>query len=173
MKTPIVLIAAVARNGAIGLRNGFPWHLPADMRRFRERTMGKPLILGRRTWQSIGRALPGRALVVLSSDPHLPLPDDAMLCRDLDDAVSKAETIAEAWGAGEVMVGGGAEVYAGLIGRADRLEITEVDLAPEADAFFPSIDAATWRVVSRAPQPPAPDAGFAFVTYERRRSLGR
>lgn len=170
MTLPLVLIAAVARNGAIGRHNGLPWRLRGDLRRFRALTMGKPLILGRKTWQSIGRPLPGRLLVVLSRDPDLALPADAVLCRDLDEAVLKASAIAAARGADAVMVGGGAGIYSGLIDRADRLEITEVDLAPEADAFFPPIQTDTWRVAARVPQSrgPGDDAGFAFLTYERR-----
>ncbi len=170
MIPPLVLIAAVARNGAIGRANALPWRLPGDLRRFRALTMGKPLILGRKTWQSIGRPLPGRVLVVVSRDPDLSLPQDAALCRNPDEAVLESGAIAAARGADAVMVGGGAGVYASLIGRADRLEITEVDLEPEADAFFPPIDPGLWRVVSRLRQQPGPGEGpgYAFVTYARR-----
>lgn len=165
----LVLIAAVARNGAIGRGGGLPWRLAGDMRHFRERTMGKPLILGRATWQSIGRALPGRRLVIVSSDPNLAVPPDAVVCPSPDEAVMAARSIAAALGAAAVMVGGGATIYAGLIDRADRLDITHVDLAPEADAFFPPIDPAVWRLSAERAQPRAAgeDAAFAFTTYER------
>ncbi len=170
MNVPLVLIAAVGRNGAIGRRNGLPWRLAGDMRQFRSSTMGKPLIVGRRTWQSIGRALPGRAMIVVSSDPTLSVPESVVLCRDPVEAVALARSIAQTLGAPAVMVGGGSTLYARLIGEADRLEITEVDLAPEADAFFPPIDPAAWRQTSRNPQAreSGDDAPFVFATYHRR-----
>ena len=170
MSLPLVLLAAVARNGAIGRDDGLPWRLPGDMRHFRAATMGKPVILGRKTWTSIGRPLPGRFPVVVSRDPSLGLPDGISRAPDLEGALRSAEDLATQHGADEVIVAGGATLYAALIGRADRLAITEVDLAPPADTFFPAIDPRRWRVTARRPQAPAAgdEAAYAFVTYERR-----
>ena len=170
MMPRLALIVAMGRNGGIGIENRLPWRIAADMKHFRAVTMGKPVIIGRKTWQSIGRPLPGRALVVVSGDPAFAAPPDVILARSPDEAVARAQDIAAARGVDEVMVAGGATLYAELIDRATRLYVTEVDLAPEADTFFPAIDPRSWRETSRQAQNPAPgdDAAFAFVTYERR-----
>ncbi len=170
MSLPLVLIAAVARNGAIGRDDGLPWRLPGDMRHFRSATMGRPVIIGRKTWTSIGRPLPGRFPVVVSRDPALDLPDGVARATDLEAALRSAEDLATRHGSGEVIVAGGATLYAALIGRADRLAITEVDLAPPADAFFPAVDPRRWRETARQPQSPSAgdEAAYAFVTYTRR-----
>ena len=168
MSRPLVLVAAVARNGGIGVANRLPWRLKSDMVRFRALTMGHPVVMGRRTFESIGRPLPGRHLVVVSRDPAFGPPGVA-LARSPDAALSVAETIANREGAAEIVLAGGAMLYAELIGRAARLEITDVDLSAEADAFFPPIDPGLWRETSREPQHrgPADEAAFSFVTYER------
>ena len=166
----LALIVAMGRNRGIGLDNRLPWRIAADMKHFRALTMGKPVIMGRKTWQSVGRPLPGRALVVVSGDPAFPLPPGIVLARDPDEAVERAQDIAVERGVDEMMVAGGATLYADLIGRAERLYVTEIDLAPEADTFFPAIDPRSWRETARQHQSAAPgdDAAFAFVTYERR-----
>ncbi|HEX4768219.1 MAG TPA: dihydrofolate reductase [Lichenihabitans sp.] len=170
MSLPLVLLAAIARNGAIGRGDGLPWRLPGDMRHFRSATMGRPVILGRKTWASIGRPLPGRFPVVVSRDPALDLPDGVARAADLEAALRSAEDLASRHGAGEVIVAGGATLYAALIGRADRLVVTEVDLEPAADTFFPAIDPRRWRETVRQPQPrtAGDEAAYAFVTYARR-----
>jgi len=167
---PVTLIAAVARNGAIGIRNALPWRLPSDLKHFKALTMGKPLVMGRKTYQSLGRPLPGRHLVVVTRDPGFALPDGVGRAATVDEAFARAEVLAALHGAGEVMVGGGAEVYRAALDRADRLYLTEVDLAPEADSLFPAIDPAAWCVLSRAPQTrgPGDDAAFSYVDYRRR-----
>ena len=169
MTLPIVLVAAVARNGGIGLRNRLPWRLPSDLARFRALTMGKPVIIGRKTALSIGGPLPGRHLVVVSSDPHF-APPAGVRARNPLAALDAAEAIGRECGADEIIVAGGGALYAALIGRAARLDITDVDAAPEADAHFPTIDPMLWRETRREPGSPGPDdeAGFTFVTYRRR-----
>ncbi len=169
MTHPVTLIAAVARNGAIGIRNGLPWRLPSDLKHFKALTMGKPLIVGRKTYQSLGRPLPGRHLVVVTRDPGFALPDGVARAATMDEALACADALASSHGVGEIMVGGGAEIYRVAMDRADRLRITEVDLAPEADSLFPVIHAAVWREVSRRPQAPGPgdEAAFAYVDYGR------
>ena len=170
MTRPVTLIAAVARNGAIGIRNALPWRLPSDLKRFKALTLGKPLIMGRKTCQSLGRPLPGRHMVVVTRDPDCPLPEGAARAASWEEALVRAEALAALHGADELMVGGGAEIYREAIGQADRLCLTEVDLAPEADSLFPAIDPAAWYVVSRASQTPGPgdDAAFSYVDYRRR-----
>jgi dihydrofolate reductase len=165
LSAPVVaLIAAVARNGAIGARNGLPWRLPSDLKRFKALTMGKPLIMGRKTFQSIGRPLPGREIVVVTRDPGY-APEGVAVARDLDEALRIGEARARASGSDEIVVAGGGEIYAQTIGRASRLHITEVDLAPEGDAYFPPIDRATWGEAAReiGARGPRDEADFTFV----------
>ena len=170
MTRPVTLIAAVARNGAIGIRNGLPWRLPSDLKRFKAMTMGKPLVMGRKTYEGLGRPLPGRHLVVVTRDPSFTPPDGVVRAASVDAALARAEALAALHWAEEVMVGGGAEIYRAAMDRADALCITEVDLAPEADRLFPAIDPATWREVSRLPQAPGPgdESAFSYVDYHRR-----
>ena len=165
---PLVIVAAVARNGVIGSGNAMPWHLPGDFRHFRALTMGKPLIMGRKTFASIGRALPGRETIVLTRDPGFCAPG-VRVAHALEEAVALAAARAPAIGAHEIIVAGGGELYAALIGRAKRLEITQVDLAPDGDARFPAVDPARWRLVARsaASRGPGEYCDYAFATYER------
>jgi dihydrofolate reductase len=160
---PIVsLIAAVARNGAIGAGNAIPWRLSSDLRRFKTLTIGKPLIMGRKTFDAIGRPLPGRETIVVTRDrawSHAGVD----VAHDIDAALAVARR------APEIIVAGGGEIYAQTIAIADRLYITEVDLTPPCDARFPPIDAAQWREVKREKgvRGPRDEADFVFVDYER------
>ena len=168
---PLVLFAAVARNGAIGRDNRLLWRLRSDMAHFRANTMGRPVIMGRKTWESIGRPLPGREIVVVTRDTGFAAPAESVhIAHSLEDALALARARARAMGAAEVMVAGGGEIYRALLDRADRLILTEVDLAPEADAFFPAVDPAAWEEVAREPHAPGQgdEAAFAFVSYRRR-----
>lgn len=170
MTVPVVIVAAVGRNGAIGLRDGLPWRLPSDLRGFKAATMGRPVIMGRKTFASLGRPLPGRHLVVVSRDPALALPDGVVGATGIEDALERAQTIAAERGAGEVMVAGGAEIYRLTMPFADALRITEVDMQPEADSFFPGVDSKLWREVSReaGERSERDEAAFAVVRYGRR-----
>jgi dihydrofolate reductase len=165
----IALVAAVARNGVIGADDKLIWKLSTDMKRFRALTWGKPLVMGRKTYQSIGRPLPGRETVVVTRDSGFAGPG-AHVAGDVDAALSRAAEIARAMGADEIIVAGGGEIYAQTIDRADRLFITEVDLAPAGDAVFPAIDPARWREVARerGARTDRDEAEFAFVDYVRR-----
>lgn len=150
----ITLVAAVARNGTIGADGGLPWQLPADLKHFKALTMGHTMIMGRRTFESIGRALPGRRTIVITRDPSWDAPG-VTRAHSVDEAIALAE--------GPVMVVGGGEIYRQTILRADRLEITHVDVDVDGDTRFPDIDAALWQVADRE------DAdGYAFVSYRRR-----
>lgn len=161
---PITMIAAVARNGTIGADGAMPWHLPEDFKRFKAITMGHTLIMGRRTYESIGRALPGRRTIVITRDPNWSAPDAAVV-HSIDDAIEVAldhHTTAD--GVPEtLMVLGGGEIYRQLMPRADRLEITHVDVEVEGDTRFPDIDPAIWEVTGRLP-----GNGLEFVSYIRR-----
>ena len=169
MSVPLILIAAVARNGVIGANNRLLWRLSSDLKRFKALTMGKPLLMGRKTFQSIGRALPGREIIVVTHDAGFS-PAGATTAHGLESALALAEERAGAIGAGAIVVAGGAEIYAQTIGVADRLCITEVALEPEGDARFPIIDPDEWREVAREPgvRGPQDEADFTFVDYERR-----
>ncbi|MET0863246.1 MAG: ACT domain-containing protein [Nakamurella sp.] len=150
----ITLVAAVARNGTIGADGGLPWHLPADLKRFKALTMGHPMIMGRKTFDSIGRALPGRRTIVVTRDPGWTAPG-------VQTAPSVPAALAAAGGE-EIMVVGGGEIYAQTIDLADRLEITQVDMDVAGDTRFPEIDPARWREAGRI----AAD-GYSFVSYQR------
>ncbi|MGL5864458.1 MAG: dihydrofolate reductase [Dermatophilaceae bacterium] len=153
--TRITLIAAVARNRVIGAGDAMPWHLPEDFAYFKRMTMGHPLVMGRRTFDSIGRVLPGRRCIVITRQPtwsHC----GVETAHSLTDALTLAEP------ADEVFVAGGGEVYAEAMPVAHRLLITEVDLQPDGDVRFPEIDPATWHETAREPRD-----GLAWVTYER------
>ena len=171
---PVVLIAAVGRNGEIGLANALPWRLPGDLRHFRAETMGRPVIMGRKTFASLGRPLPGRFLVVVSRDPALALPEGVESAASVGEALWRGQAIAAQRGASEVMVAGGAEIYRAALDRADALCLSEVDLAPEADSFFPAVDPALWREVSRTVGESADgdEAEFDIVRWERLKPAG-
>jgi dihydrofolate reductase len=153
--TNVTLIAAVGRNGVIGANNDMPWHLPEDFAFFKRTTMGHPMVMGRKTFESIGRVLPGRRTIVVTrqADWHHPGVETA---HSLSDALSLAGP------ADEVFVCGGGQIYAEAMPWAHRLLITEVEQSPEGDVRFPEIDRSRWREVSREPR-----EGFAWVTYER------
>jgi dihydrofolate reductase len=166
---PLVLVAAVARNGVIGANGGLPWRLSSDLKRFKALTWGKPLVMGRKTFDSIGRALPGRETIVVTRDPEFSSPG-VVVAYNLDAALDFAAERAGAMGAAEIIIGGGGEIFAQTIARAIRLFITEVSLNSEGGAHFPPIEPRAWREVSRetVERGPRDDAEFSFVCYERR-----
>ncbi len=155
----LTLVAAVGRNGVIGDGSAMPWHLPADLRFFKETTTGGVLLMGRGTWDSIGRALPGRRTVVVTRRRGWSA-EGAQVAHSLAEALLVA-------GDTEVFVVGGGEIYAQTIEHASRLVLTEVDLEPEGVTRFPEVDPAVWQEVSREPGP-GDDAIGAWVVLERR-----
>jgi dihydrofolate reductase len=159
------LIAAVARNGIIGRDNRMPWRLPSDLKRFKALTVGHPVVMGRKTFQSIGKPLPGRDNIVVSR--HAFAADGATVAPTLAAAMARADSAAGA--GGEVFIIGGAEIYRQAMAMADRLYITEVALDPEGDAAFPAIDPAVWRVTARekVKQPEGDTAASSLVVYDR------
>ncbi len=166
----IVALVAVAKNGVIGANGGLPWRVSGDLKRFKALTMGKPLILGRRTFEALPRALPGRELVVVTRDATFSAPG-AHVARSPKEALETARKIAWRSGAREICIGGGAELYLALLEATDRIELTEIDLTPQGDAFLPPFDPAIWRETARvaAERGEKDEADYAFVTLERRR----
>lgn len=162
------LIVAMARNRVIGRENGLPWHLPEDLKYFKAATMGKPILMGRKTFESIGRPLPGRLNIVITRDPawrH----EGVMVAGSLEEALARAAADPAAVEAGEIMVIGGEQIYRAAIEKADRLYITRVDADVAGDAFFPEFDEADWREIRRQ-QPEQPgDTPYFFQVLERRR----
>jgi dihydrofolate reductase len=163
---PVTVMAAVARNGVIGRDGTLPWHLPEDMRRFRATTMGHVLVMGRRTYESIGRALPGRTTVVVTRQEGYPpaggRPAGLLVAGSVPAALELAATLAGSSG-GEVFVQGGAQIYAEALPVADVLQITWVDADPQGDTLFPDVDWTKWTETGRETFP-----GGAWSTYHRR-----
>jgi dihydrofolate reductase len=164
----IVLIAAVSENGVIGRDNALPWRLKSDMRHFRTRTMGKPVVMGRKTYGSIGKPLPGRTNIVVSRDPAFAAPG-VLAAGTLTAALEAAHGDALRCSVGEIAVIGGADLYAQTMPIADRLEITRVHAEIPGDAMFPVIDPAEWREVAwdERAAGPGDDADMTFITYLR------
>ena len=167
----IVLIVAVADNGVIGAGGAIPWRLKTDLQRFKAMTMGRPVVMGRKTFLSLRRPLPGRTNIVLTRDPDFRA-GGAVVTTSFADARAVATGDALRRFVTEIAVIGGAEIYAQWMGCADRLEITEVHARPDGDTRFAAIDVATWEEVARVRNSAGPDdsADFSFVTYRRRRS---
>ena len=161
----VTLVAAVARNGVIGRDGTIPWRLPEDMQRFRALTMGHPVVMGRRTWESLPdayRPLPGRRNIVLSRNPEWSAVGAVR-------AGSLAEALERVGDASDVFVIGGAELYAASLPLADELVLTELDADVEGDTFFPAFNRSAFEEVAREPREAPDGTAFAFVTYRRRR----
>jgi dihydrofolate reductase len=165
----IVLVAAIGENNVIGKDGQLPWKIRSDLRHFRALTLDKPVIMGRKTFQSIGKALDRRGNIVIARDPEF-IAEGVQKAPDFDTALALARKDAKDRGADEIMVIGGSGVFAAALPLADRLEITHVHAAPEGDVFFPPIDPKVWREDSREERPAGPDddAGFSVATYSRR-----
>jgi dihydrofolate reductase len=164
----LVLIAAIAENGVIGRDNAMPWRLKSDLRRFRALTLGKPVVMGRKTFLSIGKPLDGRTNIVVSRDRNFSAPG-AVVAANLEAALGAARGDALRRGAEAIVVIGGADIYAQTLPIADRLVVTLVKACPDGHARFPAIDPRAWREIERSDHPAGPgdSAGFAFVTYAR------
>jgi dihydrofolate reductase len=169
----IAMIAAVAENGVIGAHSRIPWRLPSDLAHFKRTTIGKPVIMGRRQFETVGKPLPGRTNLVVSRRVGYQ-PEGVIVINDLDAAIEHGLAIAEMERASEVMLIGGGEIYAQAMARTGRLHISHVALRPEGDVFFPAIDPAVWEVVAEpAVTPSAKDeASYRIAVYERRKRVG-
>jgi dihydrofolate reductase len=168
------MIAAVGANGVIGAGNAIPWRLPSDFAHFKRITMGKPLIMGRKTFESIGKPLPGRTNIVITRRGDY-RQDGVLVAPSLGAALLLAQSRAMADAVDEVMIGGGGEIYREALPLADRLYITHVDAEPDGDAVFPVIDAAVWEVVEEpsVERTERDSAGFRVKVYERRDAAKR
>jgi dihydrofolate reductase len=164
---PLCLIAALGENRVIGVNNTMPWHLPGDFKYFKETTLGKPIIMGRKTWDSLGRPLPGRLNIVVSRQADLQL-QGAEVFSSLESAVARAEEWALEQGANELMLIGGAQLYAQALPHADRLYLTRVNLSPQGDAWFPEVSPYDWEQTSFTPNPAEGDKpAYRFEVFAR------
>ncbi len=155
------LISAVARNRVIGIHNTLPWQLPEDLQHFKRLTLGHHILMGRKTFESLGRPLPGRTSVVISRDAGYALPEGCLLAGSIAEALNLCgdET--------EVFCIGGAQLYAQVLPQANRLYLTEIDADFEGDAWFPVFDRTAWHETAREAQVSAEGLRYAFVTYTR------
>jgi dihydrofolate reductase len=158
----ISLLVAASENGVIGRDNGMPWHLPDDLKHFKALTLGKPVLMGRRTFDSIGRPLPGRTNLVLTRSPEWSVPGVTVVA-DLDAAIRAAA------GAAELVVAGGAQVYALALPRATRIYLTRIHASVNGDTHLPDIDLAQWQETARALHPADARHPYAmsFVTLQK------
>ena len=166
---PLCYVVAVAKGGVIGAHNTLPWRLKSDLAFFKRVTTGKPLLMGRKTWESLPRKpLPGRETIVITRQADYVAPG-AHLVADLEAGVKLAQEFAARDGASEVAVIGGGEIFTALLGQTARIYLTEVDYEVEGDTFFPPLDMSQWREVSREPHARGPedDADFVIRVLER------
>ena len=168
MKIDVALIVAVARNGVIGKDGGLPWRLSSDLKLFRRLTMGKPIVMGRRTFGSLGKPLDGRDNIVVttSSSPDF---EGAIVARSVDEAMRLARECAQVRGADEIMIIGGAKIYDTMLPIADRVYWTAVDAEPEGDTYLSRLDSGRWKLVSSEELPQTERDEFAsrLEIYER------
>lgn len=164
----ISLIAAVARNSVIGASQAIPWRIPSDFAWFKQTTMGKPMIMGRKQFETFAKPLPGRPHIVVTRQPDY-TPDGVIVCHSLADALEEARNMAQTLGVDEIMVIGGGDIYAQALPQADRLYISHVALEPAGDVVFPPIAPETWCIVSKpeVPRSPKDEAEYTIAVYER------
>ncbi len=163
----ISMVAAIGENRVIGRDGGLPWHIPGDLKLFKQTTMGKPIIMGRKTWESFNQPLPGRPHVVITRDKNYEA-IGAHVAHDLDQAISVAHSLAVVLEEEEIMIIGGAEIYRLAMAKADRLYLTEVALSPHGDAFFPDFDVDQWTEKSRTAYASSNgEASYSFVVREK------
>ncbi|MBL8548931.1 MAG: dihydrofolate reductase [Hyphomonadaceae bacterium] len=168
----LTLVVARARNNVIGKAGALPWRAPSDMQRFKSATMGKPVLMGRKTWATLrARPLPGRANIVITRDPAFRGPG-AFAYSDLAAGLAAGAAMADRSGADDVCVIGGADIFAATLPFADRIVLTEIDLSPAGDVRLPAFDESAWREVSRehVARGPRDDASFSVRTLQRARS---
>jgi len=167
--TILTLVAAVAENGVIGRGEALPWHISGDLKRFRAITWGKPILMGRRTFDSIGRPLPGRTTLIITRDASYTPPEGVLVASSLEAALDAGAAEAARLGVDEMAVVGGAQIYAQAFPHAQRLRMTEVHGSPVGDVHFPAFDRSLWRETGRdgPHQTEKDEFAFSFVDYER------
>jgi dihydrofolate reductase len=163
-----ILVAAIGENGVIGRDNALPWRLKSDLQYFKRVTMNKPVVMGRKTYLSIGKPLPGRTNIVVTRDPHFSAPG-VIVALSIPEAMTIARADANQRGADAIAVIGGTEIFEQTIGKADRLVLTRVHMSPQGESVFPRINLNEWREIERSEQPKGPDddCGFTYLTYIR------
>lgn len=163
------LIVAMSQNRTIGRNNQLPWYLPGDLKYFKQATMGKPIIMGRKTWDSIGRPLPGRMNVVISRNPEWSAPAGTVGAASLNEALKKAEAHAELEGGDEVMIIGGGQIYTEALSAVDRMYVTKVHADVDGDAFFPEVNWGEWEEIGREDFSASDDNpyDYSFIVYQR------
>jgi dihydrofolate reductase len=162
----IALIVAASQNHVIGLDNQLPWHLPEDLQYFKAVTMGKPILMGRKTFDSIGRPLPGRANIVLTRDASWSA-EGVEVVNDLDSAIAASEKACAVAGTEELMIIGGEQIYRKFLPVASKLYLTKVEAEIEGDAYFPAIDSNQWRQVAEKIPEKIGNYSYRFVVLER------
>lgn len=162
----IALIVAAARNHVIGRDNKLPWHLPQDLKHFKSVTLGKPIIMGRKTYESIGKPLPGRTNIVITRQQDW-CADGVQVVHDLASAIALAKAIAIEDGVTEVIIIGGAEIYRGGIELAQRIYLTRIDVDVDGDAFFPRLAQEEWQLISVTPSDSDTTVPHEFQILER------
>ena len=170
MSVRIAMIAGVAENGVIGSHQTIPWRIPSDFAYFKRMTMGKPIVMGRKQFETVGKPLPGRTNIIVTRQEGYQ-PEGALVFPSIDAALAEARSIAAADGVDEIMIIGGGELYAQLMDRADRLYISHIDLHPEGDVRFPAIHPEEWVVVDLPEITPSEkdSASYRVKVYERRK----
>ena len=170
-KMRVTFVVAMAENRVIGRDNGLAWHLGSDLKRFKAATLGKPMIMGRKTFLSIGKPLPGRETIVLTRDKTFSV-EGVHVAASLEDALHQGEALATKLNVDEITVAGGGDVYQQLMDRCDRIIMTYVHAAPEGDAFFPAFEHLDFYETAREEHEAGPhdDHAFTIVTYERRKT---
>ena len=158
--TKLSIIVAIANNGVIGLNNNLPWHLPEDLKRFRALTTGHHIIMGRKTYESLGRLLPGRTTVIVTRNKNYHI-EGALIAHTLEQALSLCGDDSEAF------LIGGAELYQAGLNLADKLYMTEVDLDVAGDAFFPQLDLTDWQELTRQSHVSEKGVAFSYINYQR------
>ena len=144
----IALIVAMAENGVIGKNNQLPWYLPEDLKYFKATTMGKPIVMGRKTFESIGKALPGRTNIVLSRQTDLKLPEGVRIAASIEEAIDISEAVSVIDGSEEIMIIGGEQIYTLFMEKASRLYLTKVHAAVEGDAYFSGFEESEWELMT-------------------------
>ena len=164
------LIVAMAQNRVIGRNNALPWYLPGDLRYFKQATMGKPILMGRKTFESIGRPLPGRLNVVITRDAEWEAPTGVVAEQSLEAAYRRAEAQAELEGGDEIMIIGGGQIYADALADIDRMYVTQVHADVDGDAWFPEVDWDQWEELGREDFSASENNpyDYSFVVYQRR-----
>jgi dihydrofolate reductase len=164
---PITIVAAIARNSALGKDNAIPWRAPSDLKRFREITWARPLIMGRKTYQSIGKPLPGRETLVVTRDLAFSA-EQVHIAHDFEQALALADKLGRAMHAAEIIIAGGAELYRQGLPRAKFLRLTFVHCSPDADTYFPDVDWDHWRELRRESQRgPKDQYELEYVDFDR------